>query len=723
MTTNNPKQFKIALAGQPNAGKTSIFNALTGSTGHVGNYPGVTVERREGSYAFNKTNFQVTDLPGTYSLSSFSPEERIAQSELLDNPPDVVVVVLDSTALTRSLVFFAQIAQTKAKSVLVLNMADEAKAAGQHLDLEQMSSLLGCPVIQTVGHKRKGIDALKSTIEKVATSSAAPRLPVLGERLTAAIGVVERKLTETGFDKRHHTWVACKLLQGDKAFTARATGEGDGGRAAIAAAAAQRTKIEQRTGRDMEIFVAERYHGFAHGLVTEVLLQRPRADARAVSDLVDRVLADKVLGLPMFIGIMYAIFWVTFTVGDIPMGWIETGFEYLGATVGQVWPGETAPAMRSLVLDGIIGGVGGVVVFLPNILLLFLGLAILEDTGYMARAAFIIDQLMHRFGLHGKSFLPLLTGFGCSIPGIMATRTLENERDRLTTMLVLPLMSCGARLPIWMLLVPAFFAEEWRTSALMIIYLVGAVLALLLALLLRKTVFSGKEAPFVMELPPYRIPTLRAMFGKMSERSGLYLKKAGTVILGISIVMWFITAFPKVDSYAVDREIAAGRIEIVEAPEQVAASQGAIGKITVTQVENRRSAENIRGSFAGKIGQLLEPVLRPLGFDWKLATGMIGAFAAKEVFVAQMGIVHALGETDEESSTLREYLSSSYSPLVGISLILFLLIATPCMATVAVTKRESGGWKWAIYQFAGLTVVAYVISLVVFQGGRLAGLG
>jgi ferrous iron transport protein B len=290
-------------------------------------------------------------------------------------------------------------------------------------------------------------------------------------------------------------------------------------------------------------------------------------------------------------------------------------------------------------------------------------------------------------------------------------------------MLVLPLMSCGARLPIWMLLVPAFFAEGWRTSALMIIYLGGAVLALFIALLLRKTVFRGKEAPFVMELPPYRIPTLRAMFGKMNERSWLYLKKAGTVILGISIVMWFITAFPKVDSYAVDREIAAGQVEIVDAPAQVAASPGAIDKITAAQAEDRRSAENIRGSFAGKIGQLLEPVLRPLGFDWKLATGMIGAFAAKEVFVAQMGIVHALGETDEESSTLREYLSRSYSPLVGISLILFLLIATPCMATVAVTKRESGGWKWAIYQFAGLTVLAYIISLVVFQGGRLAGWG
>jgi ferrous iron transport protein B len=274
-----------------------------------------------------------------------------------------------------------------------------------------------------------------------------------------------------------------------------------------------------------------------------------------------------------------------------------------------------------------------------------------------------------------------------------------------------------------MLLVPAFFAEEWRTTALMIIYLGGAVLALFIALLLRKTVFRGKEAPFVMELPPYRIPTARALFGKMNERSLLYLKKAGTVILGISIVMWFITAFPKVDSYAIDRKIASGQVMIVETPVATAVARNTVDKITAAQAENRRSAENIRGSFAGKIGQLLEPILRPLGFDWKLATGMIGAFAAKEVFVAQMGIVHALGETDEESSSLRQYLSNSYSPLVGISLILFLLIATPCMATVAVTKRESGGWKWAIYQFAGLTVVAYIISLVVFQGGRLAGLG
>ena len=703
--TPDPSAIRIAIAGQPNAGKTSLFNALTGSSRNVGNYPGVTVERRVGKYRFEGKRYDVVDLPGTYSLSSFSPEERVAQNELLDHTVDVVVVVVDSSALTRSLVLLAQIIHLGANTVLALNMSDEAHAAGQFLDLDLMEELLGCPVVETEARKRVGTQKLKSVIARAVEQPAGFRPPVLGQRLSEALMSIESRLEHTSVKREQRSWIACKLLLADREFTPLVEAQGEGGIAAVAQAADLRKQIEEQTGENISVFVAGRYHGFAHGLVMETRQQRPRADARVLSDAVDRVLVHRVLGLPFFLAVMYAIFWVTFTVGDYPMRWIESGFDLLSSLISQNWPGSTAPALRSLVLDGVIAGVGGVVVFLPNIVLLFFGLAVLEDTGYMARAAFLMDRLMHRFGLHGKSFLPMLTGFGCTVPGIMATRTLENERDRLVTMLVLPLMSCGARLPIWMLLVPAFFAPYLRAPMLGIIYLFGVTLALTLALLLRKTVLKGEEAPFVMELPPYRIPTLRAMLIKMTERSWLYVRKAGTVILGISILMWFVTSYPHADVRDVDRKIAAGRATSQEHRDNIVAAQ------------------NLKESFAGRFGVAIEPVFKPLGFDWKLVTGMIGSFAAKEVFVAQMGIVHSLGESGARSESLREDLSRNYSPLIGVSLILFLLIATPCMATVVVTRRESGKWKWAALQFFGLTALAYLISLVVYQGGMLLGLG
>jgi ferrous iron transport protein B len=349
--------------------------------------------------------------------------------------------------------------------------------------------------------------------------------------------------------------------------------------------------------------------------------------------------------------------------------------------------------------------VGGVIVFLPNIVLLFLGLAFLEDTGYMARAAFLTDRLMHRFGLHGKSFIPMLSGFGCSVPGIMATRTLENPRDRLVTMLVLPLMSCGARLTIWMLLIPAFFPPSWRAPMLWFIYAVGIGLALVVARLLRKTLLRGDDAPFVMELPPYRLPTLRSVLLKLVERAGLYLRKAGTTILAFSIVLWAATTFPKAPHYRVDAEMAG----------PAATSP----RLSPAEIESRRAAEDLEHSIAGRIGKGLEPVFRPLGFDWKILTAMIGAFAAKEVFVAQMGIVYSIADGEKGSEGLRAVLARDYSPLVGLSMMLFLLIATPCVATIAVTRKESGKWRYALLQLGGLTAIAYLLSLLVYQTGRL----
>ncbi len=449
---------------------------------------------------------------------------------------------------------------------------------------------------------------------------------------------------------------------------------------------------------------ARRDHAVVDTVLLHAMLAAARPNARVISDRIDRIVAHRVLGLPIFLGVMYAIFWVTFTLGAPLMDLIETGIGALSGALVTHWPGSADSALLSLLVDGILAGVGGVLVFVPNIILLFLGLSLLEDTGYMARAAFLMDRFLSRFGLHGKSFLPLVTGFGCSIPGIMATRTIENDRDRLVTMLVLPLMSCGARLPIWLLVIPAFLAAPWQAPALWGVYVIGIALALGLARLLRGTVLRGEPTPFVMELPPYRVPPLRSVVLRMSERAGIYLRKAGTVILGISIILWALTTYPQPDTYAVDRALAAG--------------DPAVTQLTTAQIDGLRSAEALQSSVAGRVGTALEPAFAPLGFDWRIVTASIGAFAAKEVFVSQLSIVYALGAEGAEGD-LRSQLRADYSPLVALSLVLFLLIGTPCMATVAITRRESGRWSWALLQFGGLTVFAYLVSLTVYQLGSL----
>jgi len=699
--------LRVALAGNPNCGKTSLFNALTGARQHVANYPGVTVERRTGTCELAQHTLTIVDLPGTYSLSSLSPDERVAQDELTA-APDVVVVVADSTQLERNLVLLAQIMQTGSNPVLCLNMADEARAGGQRLDLPLMEKLLGFPVVETVGHRGQGVEELKAAIVAAARRPAqdpASRL-VLGENMDRALAALRPLLPGDGPAIFRTDWLATRLLVDDREYTER-LGDLPGGRAALAEAKRQRERIEALARVDIAVFVSERYFGFVDGLLREVRTAASRVDARQLTDRIDALLVHRLLGLPIFALVMYAIFWLTFTLGEAPMGWIDAGVTHLSAWLGGLWPAGSPSLLRSLLVDGVVAGVGGVIVFLPNIVLLFLGLAFLEDTGYMARAAFLTDRLMHRFGLHGKSFIPMLSGFGCTVPGIMATRTLENPRDRLVTMLVLPLMSCGARLTIWMLLIPAFFPPSWRAPMLWFIYAVGIVMALVLARLLRKTLLRGDDAPFVMELPPYRLPTVRSVVLKLLERAGLYLRKAGTTILGISILLWAATAFPRPASYRIDAEVAR------------ATATSATSGLTAETIARKRAAENLEYSVAGRIGHALEPVFRPLGFDWKILTAMIGAFAAKEVFVAQLGIVYSIADGDLDNEGLRAVLARDYSPLIGLSMMLFLLIATPCMATLAVTRKESGSWRYALLQLGGLTGIAYVISLVVYQTGRL----
>jgi ferrous iron transport protein B len=433
---------------------------------------------------------------------------------------------------------------------------------------------------------------------------------------------------------------------------------------------------------------------------------RTTVEARhTISDRIDLVMTNRVLSIPIFLGLMYLVFKLTFALGDPFMGWIEGFFGWLGDTVTGFWPEGSESLLQSLLVDGVIGGVGGVLTFLPNIVLLFLAIALLEDSGYMARAAFIMDRLMNKIGLHGKSFIPMLIGFGCTVPAIMATRTLETRRDRLTTMLVAPLMSCGARLPIYALIIPAFFPAAWHARMLWIIYFTGIALAIVCARLLRSTLFKGDVTPFVMELPPYRLPTIRGVFVHMWERSWLYMKKAGTIILGISVIMWALATFPRYDAAETEEASATMTEEQAEAAART------------------HEAAVLSHTIAGRIGHALEPVIRPLGFDWRIGTALVGSFAAKEVFVAQMGIVYAVGEADEESAALRDKLRDNYSPLQAFCIMIFCLISAPCMATIAVTKRESNSWKWALFQLVGLTVLAYGITLAIYQIGTLAGIG
>jgi ferrous iron transport protein B len=692
---------QVLLLGNPNSGKTTLFNALSGLHQHVGNYPGVTVEKRQGSFKVDNKTFDLTDLPGTYSLSWYSPEERIAQEELMQGTRNtVVVVVVDSTTLKRSLVLLAQAMLLGVNPVLCLNMADEAKKSGQRLNLPLLSNLLGIPVVETVGHKSRGMTTLKQAIASAHKKPVTSHRLVLGERLDAALRAIASPLEKTTVKRQQRNWVATKLLLGEAENVKRIQNHGKPGTKALGLAESWRNKIQQSSGQDMATFMTERYYGFVDGLLRETLTRASRVNAREISDRIDAVVVHRLMGLPIFLLVMYGIFWLTFSVGEIPMNWIEAGFGSLGDGLSRLWPAESDSALRSLLIDGIISGVGGVLVFLPNIVLLFLGLAFLEDSGYMARAAFLMDKLMHAFGLHGKSFIPMMTGFGCSIPGIMSTRILENQRDRLTTMLVLPLMSCGARLPIWMLLIPAFYPPVYQAPMLWLIYMTGIALALGLAWVLRHSILKGDDAPFVMELPPYRLPTLRALGSKMGERSWLYLRKAGTVILSISIVMWFITSYPK--------------------PNEISEPHDSTTK-QAEENQHQQQAQRLRYSIAGRLGQAIEPIISPLGFDWKIGTALIGAFAAKEVFVAQMGIVYSLGGEKSGLDSLRRVLRRDYSPVTGLSLMLFLLIATPCMATFVMIRRESGRLVWALAQFFGLTVIAYLVSLGVYQLGSLMG--
>jgi len=681
------KKITVAIAGNPNSGKTTIFNMLTGARQHVGNYPGVTVEKKEGLRKYAGYEMTVVDLPGTYSLTAYSIEELVARNFIIDEQPDVVVDIVDASNIERNLYLATQLIEMNVPLVLAFNMSDIAEQKGLLFDIEQLSELLEAAIVPTVGNKGKGKVELLDAIVETARRGRIERTHKIsyGEEIEKELAKIEMLISGEEHqlaEKYGSRWSAIKLLEQDSDVAAKVHSQ-----EVLDAATASVEHLRAVFGDEPEIIIADRRYGFISGACQETV--KTTVESRhSVSDTIDAIVINNVLGLPIFLILMLLVFLLTFKIGKFPMDWLEQFFGWAGKTIIDFWPAGSDSWLKSLLVDGVIGGVGGVIGFLPNILLLFLAIAILEDSGYMARAAFVMDRIMHKIGLHGKSFIPMLIGFGCSIPAIMGTRILENRQNRFTTIMIIPLMSCGARLTIYVLIIPAFFPEKWRGPMLWLIYLIGIALAVVCAKILRLTVLKGETTSFVMELPPYRMPTLKALCIHMWQRGWIFLKRAGTIILGISIILWAAMSYPK-------------------------PSRQSLAGLNSQQLQQVR----LESSVIGRIGRAIEPAVKPLGFDWKIGTALIGATAAKEVFISQLAMVYAVGSDDESSQTLREKLQANYTPLTGFCIMLFCLISAPCVATIAICRRETNSWRWALFQFFGLTSLAYVITFVVYQVG------
>ena len=718
---SGPRQesLQVALVGNPNTGKTTLFNLLTGSQRHVGNYPGVTIDKVVGQCHTGRRDFEITDLPGTYSISPYSLEEIVVRRYLLEETPDVVVLVVDASNLRRNLYLAIQLLELGMPLVVALNKTDVARQSGSIIDASLLEELIGIPVVSIVASTGIGARTLLRRIADTAESSVPGALRKLSEYPVVSYNQdLEREISKLvgelagkkiSYFNASRRWIAIKLLESDQGVLTQINDAG------IKESAEKAIRsLEDSHGDIPESVFAELRYEWIEDVCRSAVLFASEEHA-SFSDKVDSVLTNRFIGIPIFLGLMYLVFHLTFTLGDPLVGFIETGFRYLGSTISSFWEPGSDSFLRSLLVDGIIGGVGGVLVFLPNIVLLFLAIAILEESGYMSRAAFLMDRVMHKFGLHGKSFIPMLLGFGCNVPAIMATRVMEDRTAQRITMLIIPLMSCGARLPIYALIIPAFFPSAWRGMTLLSLYLIGIVLALFAARLLRETLYKGEPPSFMMELPPYKIPSPRGVSKQIGRQSWYYVQKAGTIILGASILFWFMGQFPGIPE---DREAQfESRRQSISLDANLDDEMKAEN---LRQVNMERSQAALENSLMGKIGHGMEIFMAPAGFDWKVSTALVGAVVAKEIFVAQLGVIYSLGDQgNADENSLREKLQAVYTPLQAYCIMLFCLIAFPCVATVAVTKRESGSWLFAMFQLFSLTLLAWVLTTAVYQVGSL----
>jgi len=719
----------VLLAGNPNSGKSTLFNALTGARAKVANYPGVTVDRRSSSLRLGDGRFvEVVDLPGTYSLSARSREEQIAVDAVVGRglpAPDAVVVVADATALSRALYLLLEIVDTGAPVVLALNMADEARDGGVEIDVDALTYLTGVRVVPTAAKHGEGIEALKAAIEAaIAAPGPSPAPLAVPPALAADLDELEREVLEAHALEGHRAaraWAAWLLLSLDD------DGDDDlqGIPAAVRAATGRIRARAAAAGRDIDLeVIAARYARV--DAIASTATRHGRAEAHAWTERLDAVLTHRVAGTAVFAVVMMVVFQALFSWSEPAIALIEDQVAALQGLVEGLLP---SGPLTSLLVNGVIAGVGNVVVFVPQIALLFLFLGLLEDLGYLARVAFVIDRLMKGVGLHGRAFVPMLSGFSCAVPAVMATRTIESRTDRLLTMLVLPLMSCSARLPVYVLVTATVFGPAstigfLSTGAVVLfaMYTLSVVATLGAAAVLRRTLLQGPGAPLVMELPPYRLPAVGVLVEGVWQRVRTFLVDAGTIILAMTIVLWALLTYPA--SAAVDERFAARQAEVQALPE-------AEREAAQVAIESARAGEQLRESAAGRAGRLIEPVIEPLGFDWRIGIGVLGAFAAREVFVSTLGIVFDIAGADEANEPLRAALGSAtwpdgrrlMTPLAGVSLMVFFVLACQCMSTIAVVRRESGTWRWPIFMFAYMTALAYGASLLVYQTGLAFGWG
>ena len=712
------KTINVALVGNPNCGKTSIFNIAAHAHERVGNYSGVTVDEKVGTFTHGGYTFNLVDLPGTYSLSAYSPEELYVRRHIIEKNPDIILNVVDGSNLERNLYLTTQLIDMDITMVMALNMYDELQRSGDKLDIGQLSTLLGMPIVPTTGRNGDGIDKLFDKIIEVfeGRDEKARHIHVNhGSELERSITQLRTELYEHGFSDTLSTrFLSIKLLENDKQLEHYVEERDPDGsvmkmRNQIAEEYAKkgltpnpspRRRGEQAANNspllrgegsgerlsDIESAITDAKYAFVRGALAECYEKNEKSTLHALTDKIDAVVTHRWLGYPVFLVVMFITFFCTFAVGQYPMDWLESLFGWLGEVVGNAM--SDGP-LKSLICDGIIAGVGSVLVFLPNILILYLFISFMEDSGYMARAAFIMDKLMHKMGLHGKSFIPMIMGFGCNVPAIMATRTIEDRKSRLLTMLVIPMMSCSARIPVYVILVSAFFSK-WAAFVLMGLYLLGMIMAVLMAKLFSRFFVKGESLPFVMELPPYRMPTAKAVLRHTWEKGKEYLKKMGTIILGASIIVWALSYFP-------------------------------------TNEDRRVQAEN---SYMAKIGKTIEPAMRPCGFDWRQSVSLLCGVGAKEVVASTMAVVYATSsdeaefleadfESEEGESRISELIRNNMTPLSAMSMLLFILLYMPCISTIVAIKNESGKWKWAIFTMVYTIGLAWIVSTLFFQIGSL----
>lgn len=726
----------IALAGNPNAGKTSLFNALTGQNQHVGNYPGVTVDKVAGRLTFEGRSLEVVDLPGTYSLTAYSIEEVVTRDFVLKERPDLVVDVVDSTNLERNLYLLLQLQELGVPVVGALNMSDDAEKKGIHIDAPLLSKLLGIPLVRTVGTRGTGKEDLLRAVFQVLDGELNPAErhlnygPELEEKHEELMQVLA---TDPAFARTFNLhWAAIKLLENDPDARAKVTAEHKSADAVLKAASEACEWVSRHFGQDSEVVVGEQRYAYIRGALREAVRVDPKTSNRPENtELVDRLVLNRFLGVPVFFLVMLGIYALTFKLGNPASDLVQRGFGALGKLVGELLP---KGLVHDFVVDGIITGVGGVLGFFPIVLLLFLGLSFLEDVGYMARAAFVMDKFLHLFGLHGRSFIPLMVSTGCAVPGVMSARTLTNPRDRIVTVLISPLMMCGAKTPVVAMLCAAFFPKH-AVAVFWMLWLFGWAMAFVTGLVFRKTLFRGEDSPFVMELPPYRLPTIRGVLTHMWQKSASYVRKAGTFILAASVIIWASLSFPKVQSYSHDydaeaaavSQAAASRLASAELPEADRRRITADRDEALASIDHHKRTEEAEASVAGRVGRFVQPVMRYAGFDWKINVALFSGIAAKEVIISTLGIVYGLGEVEPAGDTDEAALSpitasirrdSSVGPVGAVALMVFVMIYIPCIATLAVTRKELGSLKWPAFMAGYTLVVAYVLAVLVNQVGR-----